>query len=252
MTEHVWVRRPRPASGTDAALLGRWEPATPGDLTADRRKFAVVLRDDVRSPAADEVVDRLLLIFEELVSNALRHGRAPVRVQGTVGGHGYLLDVSDAAVNRPPVPAVGRDAAHGGLGLYLVADLCDSYGWTIAGDRKHVWGWIDHTRPTMSLRTPRPRGGDAPARHYDNGEPADRVAEPEAQCGQQGRMSGEEFIDVVAVRVLGGYELELTWIDGMVTSVDVGSCLWGPAFERLRDPAVFRAVRVDRELGALV
>jgi hypothetical protein len=49
------------------------------------------------------------------------------------------------AVDRPPQPAVGRDAAHGGLGLYLVARIFVAHGWPVDGDREHVWARIDAT-----------------------------------------------------------------------------------------------------------
>ena len=51
----------------------------------------------------------------------------------------WLLDVSDAAVDRPPTPAIDRDAAQGGLGLYLIAQMCSAHGWTVDEERKHVW-----------------------------------------------------------------------------------------------------------------
>ena len=53
-------------------------------------------------------------------------------------GPGWLLDVSDAA------PAVGRDPATGGLGLYTVARLSAGRRWTIDGECKHVWVRIDY------------------------------------------------------------------------------------------------------------
>jgi histidine kinase-like protein len=147
MTEPAWILRPRPSPGSRVTVLGRWEPVTPGEATAHRRQLAAALHGSARPTGADDgAVERLLLIFEELVSNGLRHGRPPVRVEVTSFDHFWLLDVSDAAANRPPTPAVGRDAAQGGLGLYLVARLCGAYGWTVVGPRKHVWGRVDYTR----------------------------------------------------------------------------------------------------------
>jgi two-component sensor histidine kinase len=125
MAESAWAQRPLPSPGPDAVLLRRWEPSTPADLTAHRKQLAAALHDGARPPGADEgAVERLLLVFEELVSNALRHGHAPVRAEVTTFDHFWLIDVTDAAADQPPTPAVGRDAAHGGLGLRLVAGLC--------------------------------------------------------------------------------------------------------------------------------
>jgi hypothetical protein len=67
----------------------------------------------------------------------------------------WLLEVSDAAADRPPSPAIGRDPAQGGLGLHLVARLCDAHGWTSDGHRKTVWARIDHT--SAGTRPARPR-----------------------------------------------------------------------------------------------
>ncbi len=65
-------------------------------------------------------------------------------------------------------------------------------------------------------------------------------------------MTEHGFVDIIGVRVLGGYLLELTWADGAVTTVDVEPYLHGPAFEPLKDPAVFAAVSVDSEAGTVV
>ena len=84
----------------------------------------------------------MLLAFEELASNGLRHGRPPVHVTVTATRAGWLLEVSDAADDRPPTPAVGRDPVHGGLGLHLVARLCTTHGWIPRNGRKHVWAHV--------------------------------------------------------------------------------------------------------------
>jgi two-component sensor histidine kinase len=146
MSEALWAHRARPTPGSDASTVGQWEPASGSELTTHRRQLAAALRDDA-SPAGteDSAVDELLLAFEELASNALRHGDGQVQATVTDADGFWLLDVSDAAVDRPPTPAIDRDAAQGGLGLYLVAKTCSAHGWTVDEERKHVWARFEHT-----------------------------------------------------------------------------------------------------------
>jgi signal transduction histidine kinase len=155
VSDSLWARRPRPEPGPDATTVGRWEPLSPAHLTAHRQQLSAALHDGARPARANEgAIERLLLAFEELASNALRHGRPPVRVAVTTTGDWWLLEVSDTAVDRPPTPAVGRDAAHGGLGLYLVARICAAHGWDIDGQHKIAWCRINYTRaepPTRSV-----------------------------------------------------------------------------------------------------
>jgi len=148
MTEPLWGPRPLPRASSGAVVLGRWEPHTAFEVTTSRRRLAATMHDDMRPVGADEgAVERLLLVYEELVSNALRHGRPPVCAELTTYSTFWLLDVSDAATDSPPSPAVDRDPAHGGLGLYMVGHLCGARGWTVIDNRKHVWARIDYTRP---------------------------------------------------------------------------------------------------------
>jgi hypothetical protein len=55
---------------------------------------------------------------------------------------------------------------------------------------------------------------------------------------------------VVSVRVLDDYRLEVTFDDGVQGNVSLSDRLFGPVFEPLRDPALFRQVFVD-EFGAI-
>src|SRR5688500_2757303 len=76
----TWEQRPRPASES-ALVIGKWGPAGLAELTADRRQLSAALHDGARPPGADEgAVEGLLLAYQELTSNALRHGRWPVGV----------------------------------------------------------------------------------------------------------------------------------------------------------------------------
>lgn len=60
------------------------------------------------------------------------------------------------------------------------------------------------------------------------------------------------MMDVVAVRVVRDYILEVSFADGSRRCVDLESELWGPMFEPLRDPEFFATVTVDHELGTVV
>ena len=123
--------------------MARWEISRPAQLTAARGLLRDGLDGDALPAGADQDdVDRLLLAFEELASNALRHGGSPVTVSVTGTSQGWLIDVTDARPDHPPVPAVDRDPALGGLGLHLIARLAAAHGWNSAGARKHVWACL--------------------------------------------------------------------------------------------------------------
>jgi two-component sensor histidine kinase len=134
MADPLWASGAPPRTGAGAALLGRWELTTLAELTAGRRQLAAVL--DGAGGTDGAAAERLLLAFEELGSNALRHGRPPVRVTVTAVPGGWLLEASDGAADVAPEPAVGRDAALGGLGLHLVAGIVDEHGWVADGTAK--------------------------------------------------------------------------------------------------------------------
>ena len=90
----------------------------------------------------DGAAEQLVLAFDELASNALRHGERPVVATVIAGSGGWLLDVSDRASEVMPSPAVDRDPAQGGLGLHLVARLSVAHGWYVDDGAKHVWACL--------------------------------------------------------------------------------------------------------------
>jgi two-component sensor histidine kinase len=96
----------------------------------------------VLHPEREHWSERLVLIADELTSNALRHGGTPVATALSRTGDQWLIAVSDASAEVPPAPAVGRDPGQGGFGLYLVADLSVRHGWCVARNTKTVWAVV--------------------------------------------------------------------------------------------------------------
>ena len=155
-------------------------PSVPGDVwhwqleamhTVSRVRSdlrARIAHPSVSAASTDDARDGLLLVFEELASNALRHGGGDVRALVVAGPSGWLLDLSDEAPDRPPVPAVDRDPALGGMGLHLVAQLSTDYGWESRPGRKHVWARLPSGRTEgaewQRSQLPEPR---APHFHHE-------------------------------------------------------------------------------------
>ena len=143
MDAPLWSQRALPQPLRNQLPPWAWEFRRAADLTSSRTELqALVLGAGVPPGDIDDDVERLLLAYEELASNGFRHGRAPVQAAVTATDDGWLIDVTDAAVDRPPTPAVDRDPAFGGLGLYLISRLCGAYGWSVAAGRKHVWAYV--------------------------------------------------------------------------------------------------------------
>ena len=138
-----WARRKLPELAGRATHVWQWELHSSQDLTRARVAFRRELCSGAGPvPTSPGDVDVLLLAFEELASNGLRHGRPPVHVTISATASSWLLDVSDADPTRSPAPAVDRDPADGGLGLHLVVELSTTRGWAVTPGRKHVWASV--------------------------------------------------------------------------------------------------------------
>ena len=139
----AWPLRPLPDGIGD---VWRWDLGAVADLPAARAGLRTRL-GDVGFPRddADHAGERLVLAFDELASNALRHGESPVVATVVAGSGGWLLDVSDQDPETMPAPAIDRDPAQGGLGLHLVARLAVAHGWYVEDGAKHVWACLPTT-----------------------------------------------------------------------------------------------------------
>ena len=92
----------------------------------------------------EEVVDDLLLVVSELVTNAVRHGSPPVRLEVLADAHQVRVAVGDGAPGLPDPRTADADA-EGGRGMVLVELLARAHGVLLQPPGKSVWASV--TRP---------------------------------------------------------------------------------------------------------
>jgi anti-sigma regulatory factor (Ser/Thr protein kinase) len=79
----------------------------------------------------------IALAVSELVTNAIRHGDAPVTLTVTPRDGGVRVEVTDG--NPALFVAAGGDLDEGRRGLRLIDAVCDTWGWHPVEGGKCVW-----------------------------------------------------------------------------------------------------------------
>jgi anti-sigma regulatory factor (Ser/Thr protein kinase) len=104
----------------------------------------------LRGRVAGDVLDDLVLVVSEVVTNCIRHARLgpheTIRLRLTATATGIRLEVIDTGRGFVmPVIAAHDPALPGGWGLYIVDQLADRWG--VMGERgTHLWFEIDTNR----------------------------------------------------------------------------------------------------------
>ncbi|MBW8764776.1 MAG: ATP-binding protein [Geodermatophilales bacterium] len=119
-----------------------WELRNVAELPQARAELRRAAAAASATEDGADLSDQLILAFDEMASNALRHGGGRVWAAVRATAEAYLIEVSDQAASAPPTPAVGRDPSEGGLGLYLIAELATQHGWYVDNGHKHVWALL--------------------------------------------------------------------------------------------------------------
>lgn len=130
------MRFGRPARGYDSHVSTPrgWE--YPGDLAA-----ASAARGDLRSAlegSPDSLIDDVVLVATELVTNAVRHGSGPVLLTLEKKGDDLIIAVTGAASGDPHMRSAPTEAPSG-RGLAIAAALADEWGWHREGEQVTVW-----------------------------------------------------------------------------------------------------------------
>ncbi|MFJ5997715.1 SpoIIE family protein phosphatase [Streptomyces sp. NPDC092370] len=128
-----------------ALLVARVHALDPGRIAGWEMSADPALVGEVRASAMRWLTDRGLdetafaveLILSELITNAIRHGAEPIRVR-LLYGRTLICEVSDASDTAPHLRrAASTD--EGGRGLFLVAQLSQSWGTRYLPEGKVIW-----------------------------------------------------------------------------------------------------------------
>jgi anti-sigma regulatory factor (Ser/Thr protein kinase) len=136
-----------PSDADDAETGPRWVMQWETHPPVDAVPFA---RDQLAQELTDrgiptEAAEPALLVATELLTNAVEHARAPIRLTVGVAAERVRIEVHDAAAD-PPRQQPHDLWAPRGRGLQLVDGLSRRWGWNPDTDGKTVWadvssGW---------------------------------------------------------------------------------------------------------------
>jgi anti-sigma regulatory factor (Ser/Thr protein kinase) len=134
--------QPQPPPWQDAALPGprgshRHEVVVEHGPQGPRQAREAVERW-ARASGAGRLCDDLVLIVSELVTNAVRYGAPPVRVEVALDDRTVSVAVVDAAPEHP-TPRTTDEEAEGGRGLLLIDLLAVAHGVRPDPPGKAVW-----------------------------------------------------------------------------------------------------------------
>ncbi|MFD7406480.1 SpoIIE family protein phosphatase [Streptomyces sp. NPDC059866] len=85
----------------------------------------------------DEIAFNTELIVSELVTNAVRHGSPPLELR-LILDHALTCEVSDSSATAPHLRHA-RTTDEGGRGLFIVAQLAQTWGARYSADGKTIW-----------------------------------------------------------------------------------------------------------------
>ncbi|MEV0966694.1 ATP-binding protein [Streptomyces sp. NPDC049910] len=119
------------------SLPGTGEPG-PGTAAAARERVRRLLDGHAAAPLPPPVVDDILLVTSELVTNAVRHGGGLAAFHAELDGRTVRISVSDRSPTPPSSTLRRRTTAPGGFGWPLVQRLSRSVTVTPAHGGKTV------------------------------------------------------------------------------------------------------------------
>ncbi len=114
--------------------VATWElPCEPSSAAAARRR----VREQLDVWGLTDETFSTELVASELVTNAVRHGAAPIRLR-LIRDQGLTCEVFDSGGNAPRLRHA-RAGDEGGRGLFIVARMAQSWGTRYTGSGKVIW-----------------------------------------------------------------------------------------------------------------
>lgn len=120
--------------GLDAGQVASWDLPSDPAFVATARDLVTRQLDDWGLTGLQFTIE---LIVSELVTNAIRYGRAPIRLR-LIREKLLICEVSDASGTAPRLRHA-RTTDEGGRGLFLVAQLARRWGTRYTSTGKIIW-----------------------------------------------------------------------------------------------------------------
>jgi anti-sigma regulatory factor (Ser/Thr protein kinase) len=140
-------------------------PDGPQSASAARKLLAAALAD---AGCPRELIDQVVLVASELVTNVVLHGHGPPRVRLVPLRPGVRLEVRDGSPRRPRQRAAPAGDPHG-RGLLIVSAYADRWGTRRDVNGKCVWAEFRVSQPgmcrTSGNETPGASGATVPVVH---------------------------------------------------------------------------------------
>ncbi|MFG2883400.1 ATP-binding protein [Streptomyces sp. NPDC048297] len=137
----LWSRVLAPLRPLDSprGRAGAWDASwpLPRELTSVRRARRLVTAQ-LRDWAVGDLSDTAELLVGEVVTNALRHTRGPLRLNLRLSDSRLLCEVEDTEPACPARGVVDTDA-EGGRGIELLDLLADAWGSDRTATGKTIW-----------------------------------------------------------------------------------------------------------------
>ncbi|WP_327255822.1 SpoIIE family protein phosphatase [Streptomyces sp. NBC_01244] len=118
--------------------VSAWDQSAVPAAVSDARRKAARCLERWGTPVDPFTVE---LVVSELVTNAIRYGAAPIAVRLIREPHLLTCEVTDASLTAPYLRHA-REGDEGGRGLYICANLTDSWGVRHTAEGKTVWASV--------------------------------------------------------------------------------------------------------------
>lgn len=128
---------------SDVASMARERGRAEFDISPDPRELREVRgrsREVLESwGLPPRIVEAAVLAAHEMVVNALMHARTAATLRLTLADGRLWIEVSDQSANEPRRSSVEPGRGEHGLGLTIVANLTDAWGYAPTDGGKTVW-----------------------------------------------------------------------------------------------------------------
>ncbi|CAM5715713.1 putative protein OS=Streptomyces griseorubiginosus OX=67304 GN=AQJ54_19215 PE=4 SV=1 [Streptomyces griseorubiginosus] len=132
----LYLHRPEDASQQVSAVVREYAPVS--GAVPDARQL---VSEALHEWNLQHLVNDMMLIADEMVANAVRHARTPLRVELRRAGERVVLEVTDSSTEEPRL-IVSHPGEFGHRGIFLVNAIATRWGTRRIDGGKVVWAEV--------------------------------------------------------------------------------------------------------------